>query len=355
MRVMISARTLVRDVGGNTRYARALVDGLAQRAIRVDLGQPKRDTKRAWAWYEGLEMQRRGRAGGADFVWYPADTGPVVRVPGVRTILTVHGIAALHDRTGRKPLANQLWLARTRRALRVADLVFTVSNSSRTDIARFAGDGILGKLVVAHEGVDERWFASPTHDEAAARATALGIHPPFLLYVGNIEPRKNLISLVQATDRLRHHGHEITTVIVGAPAWGAAPTLSAIAASPSVVHVGRLSDCDVRCLMALCDAFVFPSRYEGFGLPVLEAMASGCRVVATKRGALPEIAGDAVVYADDVSPDAIAEAITRAFRVPRDLARSKGRERAAKFTWERCVDLHVSALRCALDADEAGR
>jgi glycosyltransferase involved in cell wall biosynthesis len=343
--IAVSDRVLRRHTGGNSTYARRLYEHLAPLDVRTAPVRPPlagrpRARQVAYAIAEGTMMPGLARRTRADLVHYPADTGPLAPIRGIPTVVTLHGAAALHESGVRSPLSERVWLARARRAARVADQLVTVSEHSRDDILRLLDGHRPPPIEVIPHGVDATRFHPAPPDEIERVRRKHGVSGRFVLYVGNIEPRKNLVSLVSAVERINLSGEELELQVVGRPAWDAKESLAAIHRSPTSAHLGRLPDDDVRALMSGCEAFVFPSRYEGFGLPVLEAMSCGAPVVCTRRGALPEVTGGAAFHADDPGPEAVADAIRRAIRADRADCAAAGRRQAARFTWPRCAERH---------------
>lgn len=177
---------------------------------------------------------------------------------------------------------------------------------------------------------------------------------PYLLSLSTIEPRKNLAHLIRCFARLTSdlpRRDELQLVLVGATGWKTAGVFEALAAEAHltgrIVLTGYVPDADLAGLYAGTDAFVYPSRYEGFGLPVLEAMQCGVPVVTTTGGALPEVVGDAALVVGPDDGDALIDAMRRARGAPALAA--AGLARAAGFTWARSVDLTVAAWRTMLD------
>jgi glycosyltransferase involved in cell wall biosynthesis len=177
-------------------------------------------------------------------------------------------------------------------------------------------------------------------DAVAPALGRYGVEPPYILYVGSLEKRKNLPRLLQAYARLRQDLPGWKLVIVGARKWKSAPifdTLSRLGLEPYVHFTGFVEEDDLPALYNGADLFCFPSLYEGFGLPVLEAMACGTPVVTSSTSSLPEVAGEAALLVDPYDVEAIAAAMRRVLSDPelaQDL-RARGLARAAQFTWER--------------------
>jgi glycosyltransferase involved in cell wall biosynthesis len=169
---------------------------------------------------------------------------------------------------------------------------------------------------------------------------------PYVLAVGTLEPRKNLERLIAAWGRLPPALQDSHTLaLVGPRGWDDAPILSAARAAGAQL-LGGVTDDELRALYAGAAAFVYPSLYEGFGLPVLEAMAAGAPVITSNVSSLPEVAGDAALLVDPRDEAAIAEAIERVVTDPTlaDDLRARGRPRAAAFSWARTARETLAVL-----------
>jgi glycosyltransferase involved in cell wall biosynthesis len=182
----------------------------------------------------------------------------------------------------------------------------------------------------------------------------LGLDGPYLLGLGTVEPRKDLPTLVRAFAALAGElPHRL--VLAGLAGWGAGELAAAVAASgvaDRILVPGYVAEADKAALLTGADVFAYPSRYEGFGLPVLEAMACGTPVVTTTGGSLPEVAGDAATLVEPGDADALAAALAKLAADPaaRQDAAARGRRRAAGFTWERCATLTAAVYRRAAAA-----
>ena len=255
-----------------------------------------------------------------------------------RSILTVHDATPwLHPDTisvAMRYYYGPLYL----QAVRRASAVITVSNAARDDLT--AALGIAPGLVhVTHNGIEPRFFE--------ARA-AEGPRAPYLLAVGTLEPRKNLPVLLEAFRQLRADSRDLQLVLVGRQGWTDPLPIGDLAAH--VRLTGPLPDSELPELYAGAACFVLPSLYEGFGLPLAEAMAAGVPAVASDIAALREVGGDAVRYARVSDATAFAEAI-RVTLDRRDEAAAmaaRARERARRFTWEACARATLSTYRAVL-------
>lgn len=341
MKVSMPGRILDRHVGGNTTYARTLAEGLRQRGVGVE-SMPYTSNPVLTMAQETAQALRRN-ASAEEVLHYVADTGPLVptRTPSV---VTVHGIASRWIDGVRTARQERVWRTRVKRAISSTNALVTVSESSADDISEVFGVDRTAIAVIPH-GIDSERFSRPVELSPELQAQ---LPEQYLLYVGNIEPRKNLLALVEAMTQVRELG--LPLVIAGKPAWNFAEAQKAIETSPDVIYVGFVSDDDRSALMQHCTLFVFPSRYEGFGFPVLEAMAAGAPVLTSHEGALREVAGPSKILVG-LDATAIAEGISDAlFDQPwRTSAIDGGRKWASSFTWDASVDAHLAVYKNVSD------
>lgn len=232
-----------------------------------------------------------------------------------------------------------------------ADRIIVPSEVTRRDLLRcygLAGD----KLSVVPEGVDERYReAIRPHERARVRARH-ALPGRYLLYVGTLEPRKNIVGLLEAYAALLRRGlaDDLTLVLAGKPGWRYAPTLRRIGKlgiEARVRRLGFVAEEDLPALYAEASAFVFPSFYEGFGLPPLEAMACGTPVIASNTASLPEVVGEAGLLIDPHDTRQLTAAL-EALLADEHLAarlRAAGPQQAAPFTWERTAERTLALLR----------
>jgi len=187
-----------------------------------------------------------------------------------------------------------------------------------------------------------------------AKSSSYDRQRPYLLFVSTIEPRKNIANLVEAFNQLKStHAIDHDLLLVGKKGWHYGPIFEAIARSPwrnHIHHLNYLSDRQVQALYSHADVFVYPSFYEGFGLPVLEAMTLGAPVVTSNVSSLPEVGGDAALYADPYDSAELSEQIWRLIDSPslRENLIVKGRAQAAKFSWRRTAEETLKAYRSLL-------
>ncbi len=232
-------------------------------------------------------------------------------------------------------------------ALRRAAAVLTPSAHAAERVAR-AFEVDPERIRVTPYGIEPEFSPGPVPDGLRER---LGLDGPWLLTVGALQPRKNVEGVLRAFELLHARGLPHRLVVAGGRGWRDQALTQRLRDSPAaraVLTPGRVSDADLVGLYRGADAFVFPSRYEGFGFPPLEAMACGTPVVCADRGSLPEVVGDAALLADPGDDAQIAAALEAALDpdTAADL-RARGPRHAAAFTWERCAELTVEAYRDA--------
>ncbi|MFK4805856.1 glycosyltransferase family 4 protein [Microbacterium sp. ZW CA_36] len=298
------------------------------------------DDRAAWARGELFGVARAARTHGAALVHCPANFGPLrSRVP---VVLTIHDLLAFrHPEYVPGPYARVL-RTMIRRAARAARRVLTVSGASRDDIVRFLGvpPGCIDVTPLAGSAQ-----APVDSGERPARRDDL------LLAVGNRMPHKGFETLLDALARIAPDERP-TLVITGSHGEDPlAPIVKRLGLETSVKLRGWLSREELDELYAQATALVFPTRFEGFGLPPLEAMARGCPVIASDIPVVHEIAGDAAVYVDPADAEAIAAAIRALRDSPAQRARmaDAGLARAANFSWDATARATRMALLRALE------
>ncbi|MCB9128857.1 MAG: glycosyltransferase family 4 protein [Ardenticatenales bacterium] len=261
----------------------------------------------------------------------------------VPTIVTIHELAMLSDRDGRR-WTGRLSQFSQRTQLRVtrrANAVICVSQHLREEFLA-AVEMPPDHVHVVYNGVDHSRFHPRYRPEARQRAARLlGIEPPYILALASSEPRKNISTLIHAYAKLPADDVP-RLVLAGAAGWGKGPLYDLVreaGIADRVRFTGYVPEAVLPDLYAGARCFVFPSLYEGFGLPVLEAMACSAPVVASNRSAIPEVAGDGALLVDGGNVVALAEGIYRVVsdKAFRDGLRGKATAQAATFSWERCA------------------
>jgi len=280
------------------------------------------------------------------------------------TVVTVHDLSfALFPEFFRGYNGTYLRLF-TRISCRRAARIIAVSQNTRADVMRLYGAPGERVEAIPH-GVDPAFHPRPAAEVAEfRRARSLPEH--FVLFVGTLEPRKNLVKLIEAFSNLKHQTlapalrsganasvSNVKLVLVGGKGWYYDQIFAAVERlnlQDRVIFAGYVPNGDLPMWYNAADVFAFPSRYEGFGMPVLEAMACGTPTVTSTASSLPEVAGDAalIVPPDDV--DALADALHRALEGVelRQELRAKGIARAARFTWEEAARRTAAVYRRAI-------
>ncbi|MGK7893000.1 MAG: glycosyltransferase family 4 protein [Xenococcus sp. (in: cyanobacteria)] len=230
---------------------------------------------------------------------------------------------------------------KVKKCLQWADLVITISESTKQDAINY--------LQISPEKIHVTPLASRytsnylslENQEKLRKSCVYDFSCPYILFVSTIEPRKNIMALISAFNYLKHKFKiEHNLVLIGKKGWRYEPIFQAIAKSPyqtNIYHLDYLSDDLVALFYTLADLFVYPSHYEGFGLPILEAMTLGTPVIASNSSSLPEVLGDAGLLINPDKPIELAEAILQVLsshQLQQDLI-VKGQKRAAEFSWDK--------------------
>jgi glycosyltransferase involved in cell wall biosynthesis len=256
------------------------------------------------------------------------------------TILTVHDLVFRHLPAHHK-LLNRWYLNLTMPLYcRRATHIISVSEHTKRDLVAAYGLAPT-KITVVHEAAASH-FRPQSPEVIDSVRSRYGLPERYLLFVGTVEPRKNLGRLLTVFERAHDDGLIDGLIIVGRRGWLYDDFFAQLQASPSrdrVILPGYVDDEDLPALYAGARAFVFPSVYEGFGLPVLEAMASGVPVVTSATTSVPEIGGDAALYFDPLDVQSMSDAVSRLLKDSdlQDEMRSQGLARAMGFSWERAA------------------
>ena len=293
------------------------------------------------ALYESWHVLRRppveAATGPVDAIWV---TGGAVPPRSAPMVVTVHDLAFLHRPEHFTAKGRRFFRQATECARRDADLVLCPSQATADDCADHGFER--ERLRVVPWGVDQR---RATPEEVADVAARHGLERPYVLSVGTAEPRKNLAAVFGAFARLRRD--DVDLVVVGPSGWGEDLLALAGAVPRERVHLlGFVPAADLAGLYAGAAAFCYTSLLEGFGLPVLEAMAQGAPVVTSVGTSTAEVAGDTARLVEPTDHDAVAAALVELLDDP-DEARGLGaaaRERAETFTWDRTAELVAAAL-----------
>jgi glycosyltransferase involved in cell wall biosynthesis len=367
MRILIDGRSLLdKNGGGVFEYSRRLIDALKVRGridpetwanaaftnrMRSTVSVPGIDTLTR---YPNKLLNATMRLCGSPHIETFAASAPdacwmpnphfIALSPATPLALTIHDLT-FETYPEFFSLKQRLWhgIVAPKRLASRARVLLAVSETTKRDIVeRWKIDP--ERIVVTHEGVAPDFFEKPS--QAALQQTHEKYRLPqrYILHVGALEPRKNHLGLLEAYNQLRpqerHAG--LGLVLAGPPGWNNAAMMQAIRRSPyrdDIRLLGYVNDLERRCLYRLASVFAFPSFYEGFGLPPLEAMASGTPVVASHAGALSELVATSGLLTDPYRPTEIASAIAAILDSPALAERYaiRGIERAKMFSWEACA------------------
>lgn len=262
---------------------------------------------------------------------------PLLLPANGKKIVTVHDLFFMEvpEDAGRE--AGKVFFRQTAEALRRADGIITFAQFTRDEIiARFDIDQ--DKLKVIPHGLDEQFWEEASAPELEKARKKHGLSSSFLLFVGAQEPRKNLKRLLEALKIVHLHGKKIPLVLVG-PKGGDSKTIQSqaekLGLTPWIKMLGYFPQEELKTIYRLATVFIFPSLCEGFGIPLLEAMASGVPVAASFSSAIPEVCGDAALYFRPEDPKSIAEKIICLLEdsQAREGFREKGKKRARNFSW----------------------
>jgi glycosyltransferase involved in cell wall biosynthesis len=353
LRIGIDARAAAEVPAGKGRYVRELLRALASGDddhgyvlyARRRWEEEPLDKRFSWRLFELPDAVWHARAARdartrCDVFLATASylTPWFLRIPAA---LVVHDLIPFQPNVHANRRAARIERATLRRALRRAQRVVCDSRATRNDLVQrfpFAEP----KSTVVHPGVSEIFALAPgatAFDQARRR---YGLERPFVLCAGTLEPRKNLLRVIEAfaqlPERLRE---EHLLAIVGPRGWEDEEILArARAYGERVRLLGHIPDDDLVALYGLCTVFCFPSLYEGFGLPLLEAMAAGAPSITSNVSSLPEVGGDGARYVDPTSIGQIAEALEQLLTSPeaRTTLGERARVQAARFSWGRAAD-----------------
>jgi glycosyltransferase involved in cell wall biosynthesis len=258
-----------------------------------------------------------------------------------RTLLTVHDLSYLHYPEHFVPKLVRYLERSVSRSVDRADWVFADSEATRSDLIAHLG-APAGKVEVLYSGVDPRFSEEKEPGESEHLRARYGLTAgSYILSVGTIQPRKNYVRLIQAFAQLQtHNSANKQLVVAGGRGWLYEEIFAEAEKHGDRVRIlGFVDETDLPALYRNAALFVFPSLYEGFGLPVLEAMASGVPVICSNVSSLPEVAGDAALLVDPLNIEGLSEAMMRALEDPdlRHKMVARGLAQASRFTWARAA------------------
>jgi glycosyltransferase involved in cell wall biosynthesis len=266
-----------------------------------------------------------------------------------RSFVVIHDLAYFDAKLGAYPVLDTLYM-RTMipRSVRSAAGVFAVSENTKKDIIHYT-DCNPSKIVVTYEAADKIYQPISDVSYLSKIRKKYNIPDDFILYVGSLSPRKNIIRLLEAFSRVQNElPHKL--VLTGSKSWKDSPvyqTMKKLNLHNRINQLGYVDEQDMPALYNLASAYIYPSLYEGFGLPVLEAMQCGCPVAASNATSIPEVAGDAAILFDPLDIQTMTEAIRSVLtddRLREELVQS-GFRQARKFSWSRCANIMLETVR----------
>jgi glycosyltransferase involved in cell wall biosynthesis len=355
-RILIDGRGSATGGTGIAKYVRSLVAGLAR------LGAPEVRVlcfRSEWRAYKALGAKPWPVPSGRLFrPWQIPPVGithgPNFRVlprRGAKRVVTVHDVAFLHFPDDYpRAVVDEL---STSIAEQESLLHLAICNSAATEADLIAAnERYRGRTAVIPLGVDASWFQSPPQNSVERTLRTFGIRRPYLVHLGALVPRKDLGTLVRAWLLLRAENPELALVLAGPDAVGWKSDLKTVgelahrSGVAAQLHlVGYVNDETSHHLVAGAQAYVLTSKMEGFGLPVLEAMAAGVPVVSSRIPAVQEVAQETVDYAEVGHPEAFAYLVSRALEHPQPERIEAAKARAREFSWLRCAQRTLEHYR----------
>ena len=279
-----------------------------------------------------------------DILFMPIQMLPFLKAKKQKSVVTIHDLAfLLYPETfpAKDAFLHKLYV---REAITKADHLIAITEATKQDIIKFYKVSP-DKITVVYHGVDkDRFRLMQTGEESLVSdvKSKYNITKPYILYIGNVQPRKNIQGLIKAYQKLRKTtDHNYQLVIAGAKAWLVDEVMKEIGESyrEDIIFTGRFEDAELTPLLWGADLFVLPSFYEGFGLPILEAMACGVPTLVSNTPSLVEVGGEASLSFDPHSIDDMAKVLDNILSDDklREKLRKLGLNRVAEFSWDRCA------------------
>jgi glycosyltransferase involved in cell wall biosynthesis len=359
VRVSLDASAIPDPAGGAGRYVLALAAALAQRddvdltvlaragdtarwpSPVVDRAPARRPVRLAW---EQAALPAIVKNLAVDVHHAPHYTMPLV--PSRPTVVTIHDLSFFTHPEWHERTKVAFFRSAIRTSARRAAALVAVSDAT----ARLLADLVHPRApvhVIPH-GVDHRLFTDQPDEGDGAALARLGVRPPYVAFLGTLEPRKDVPTLVRAFDRLAGARPGLTLVLGGSRGWGADAVDAAVSAAghhQRIRGLGHVPEDVVPALLRQAAVVAYPSREEGFGLPVLEALACGAPVVTTAGTVMEEVADGAAVLARPGDADSLAEALDEALSADPEDRRRRGLAVAARHTWQASAAAHVAVYR----------
>lgn len=287
-----------------------------------------------------------------DVLFMPIQMLPFLKARRQKSVVTIHDLAfLLYPETfpAKDAFLHKLYV---REAITKANHLIAITEATKQDIIKFYNIDP-NKITVVYHGVDKQRFRlMQKGEEHLVKEVKLkyNITKPYLLYIGNVQPRKNIQGLIKAYQQLRSNTkHDYQLVIAGAKAWLVDEVMKEIGDSyrEDIIFTGRFEDAELTPLLWGADLFVLPSFYEGFGLPILEAMACGVPTIVSNTPSLVEVGGEASLSFDPHSIDDMAKVLDNIISNSklREKMRKLGLKRVDQFSWNRCAKETIAVIK----------
>jgi glycosyltransferase involved in cell wall biosynthesis len=321
MKILIDGRALSHEhITGIERYTLSVIGAFKKTGLEFDLLKPENPNRYTQHLWEHTALPYKAKQ--YDVLFCPANISPLWKPKGCKYVTVIHDVSYKLFKDAYKTMYRAYHSFMLNRVMKIADRVITGSDIVKDSLVSLY-PRYRNKIVRIYDGVDSRFVRSED-----------GKKEDYILYVGSLNPRKNYEGVIKAFLKIKDNiPHKL--LIVGANPGIYKTELSI--QSERVIFKGSVNDEELISLYQKASLFLFPSFYEGFGLPVLEAMACGCPVVTSNTSSLPEVAGDAAILVDPKDQERIADAALKVLTDQglREKLIAAGFERAKMFTWDK--------------------
>lgn len=302
---------------------------------------PFEKISKTYLWYPYAFLKLKRKYKGLDVIHNPSQVPTIFNSKDQRYVVTVYDLTPFITPKEHTTIRVSIYRTFFPRTLKTADMIIVDSYSTKNDIVRYFKIPE-EKLRVIHLGVDEDYKPLP-EDNVEKIKQKYNLNYPFILYVGTLEPRKNIPTLIKAFYKLKKSGLPHKLVITGKKGWkykDIFELIDKLELQKDVVFTGYVPKEDLPALYNAADLFIYPSLYEGFGLPPLEAMACGTPVITSNTSSLPEVVGNAGIMVDPYDVDGLAKVMYEVLTNEglREELRKKGLERAKLFSWKKTAE-----------------